>query len=196
MPYEYYTPEQQDKIAEAIAKGGYVSLDDKELIHVWYDIMDLEQREQTLMLAGFTGLTNEELETHATLYFPVPKKDLLDLLVECLRNELAYYGMDETTMFTIGYRDGTTKTYSHNDCDFTPKRPLTNNQYGSTQEKIIRSSLHLRDIDFIIMSDGYEEPVYYVTKEGMPALKRYGGFEEWHDGRGERQRDYIQDDWI
>lgn len=30
----------------------------------------------------------------------------------------------------------------------------------------------------------------------MAALKRYGGFEEWHNGRGERHRDYIQDDWI
>ena len=193
---EYYTPEQQDKIAEIIHKGGYVSLDENKLIHVWYDIMDLEQRELTLMLAGFNGLTNEELETNGTLYFPVAKVEILSLLCEALINELQGYGMDDSYVFTIGYKDGTVKTYSHDDCDFIPKRPLTIYQYGRTQDGIIRSSLHLRDIAFIIMSDGYEEPIYFATKEGLPALKRYGGFEEWHNGVGERRRDYIQDDWI
>ena len=196
MTTELFTPEQQDKIAEIIHKGGYVSLDDKELIHVWYDMMDLEQRELTLMLAGFNGLTNEELETNGTLYFPVAKDEILSILCEALINELLGYGMDDSYMFSIGYKDGTVKTYSHDDCDFTPKRPLTICQYGRTQDRIIRSSLHLRDIAFIIMSDGYEEPVYFATKEGLHALKRYSGFEEWHNGVGERQRDYIQYDWI
>ena len=196
MITEHYTQEQQDKIAEIIHKGGYVSLDDKELIHVWYDMMDLEQRELTLMLAGFNGLTNEELETNGTLYFPVAKDEILSMLCEALINELLGYGMDDSYMFTIGYKDGTVKTYSHDDCDFTPKRPLTIYQYGRTQDKIIRSSLHLRDIAFIIMSDGYEEPVYFATNNGIPTLKRYGCFEEWHNGVGERRRDYIQYDWI
>lgn len=196
MDTEYYTPEQQDAIAEIIHKGGYVCLDDKELYHVWSEIMDLEQREITLMLAGFTGLTNEELEINGTLYFPVTKDRILVELCEALRNELQGYGMIDGTMFTIGYKNGTIKTYSHDDCDFTPKHPLTNNQYGSTQERIIRSSLQLREITFIIMSDGFQEPTYYATKSGLPALKKYGGFEEWHNGRGEKQRDYIQDDWI
>lgn len=196
MITEHYTQEQQDKIAEIIHKGGYVSLDDKELIHVWYDMMDLEQRELTLMLAGFNGLTNEELETNGTLYFPVAKDEILSMLCEALINELLGYGMDDSYMFTIGYKDATVKTYSHDDCDFTPKRPLTIYQYGRTQDNIIRSSLHLRDIAFIIMSDGYEEPVYFATKNGLPTLKRYGCFEEWHNGVGERRRDYIQYDWI
>ena len=82
MITEHYTQEQQDKIAEIIHKGGYVSLDDKELIHVWYDMMDLEQRELTLMLAGFNGLTNEELETNGILYFPVAKGEILSMLCE------------------------------------------------------------------------------------------------------------------
>ena len=196
MIAEYYTPEQQYKIAEIIHKGKFVYFDDKKLIHVWNEVMDLEHRELTLMMAGFTGLTNEELETNGTLYFPITKEDVLSLLSEALLNEFLGYGMDDSYMFTIGYKDGTIKTYSHGDCDFTPKRPLTNYQYGRTQEKIIRSSLHLRDIAFIVMSDGYEEPVYYTTKEGLTALKKYGDFEEWHDGRGEKQRDYIQNDWI
>lgn len=196
MITEYYTPEIQHKLAEIIHKGGYVTFEDKELVHVWNDVMDLEYRELTLMLAGFNGLTNEELETNGTLYFPIAKEEILSLLCEALINELQGYGMDDSTMFTIGYKDGTIKSYSHNDCDFVPKRPLTNYQYGRTQDKIIRSSLHLRDITFIIMSDGYQEPIYFATKEGLPALKTYGDFEEWHNGVGERRRDYIQYDWI
>ena len=196
MMTEHYTPELQDKIAETIHKGGYVYFDDNELIHVWNDIMELEERELTLMLAGFTGLTNEELETNGTLYFPIAKDEILSMLSEAFINELQGYGMDESFMFTIGYKDGTVKTYSHGDCDFTPKRPLTNYQYGRTQDRIIRSSLHLREITFIIMSDGYQEPTYFATKNGLLALKKYGDFEEWHNGRGERRRDYIQDDWI
>ncbi len=193
---EYYSPEQQDKLAEIIHKGGYVTFESPELAHVWCDLMDLNQRELTLMMAGFTGLTNEELETNGTLYFPVAKEEILPWLIEALVNELQYYGMMDDLMFTIGYKDGTVRTYSHGDCDFTPKRPLTTNQYGRTQDRIIRSSLDIRNIAYIIMTDGYQEPIYHATKEGLSALKEYGGFEEWRDGRGEKQRDYIQDDWI
>ena len=196
MITEYYTPEQQYKIAEIIHKGGYVYFDDNELTHVWNDVMDLEHRELTLMMAGFTGLTNEELETNGTLYFPIAKDKILSMLSEALINELLGYGMDDSYMFTIGYKDGTIKTYSHGDCDFIPVRALTAYQYGRTQDKIIRSSLHLREITFIIMSDGYQEPTFFATNNGLPALKIYGGFEQWHNGVGERQRDYIQDDWI
>lgn len=192
---DFYTPEQQKQLAEAIAKGGFVSFE-RELSEVWRDLMGLKERELTLMMAGFTGLTNEELESFASIYFPVVKEDILSILVEALANELYGYGMDESTMFTIGYKDGTVVNYSHIDCDFMPKRPLTNNQSGTTQEKIIRSSLQTRDIAFLIMTDGYEEPVYYATKDAMSALKKYGDFEEWHDGKGEHRRDYIQDDWL
>ena len=190
-----YTPQQQEELIRIIAKGGFVSFE-MEQYQVWQDLMRLEDRELTLMMAGFTGLTNEELETFGSIYFPITKEDILSILVEALSNELQGYGMDDSTMFTIGYKDGTIVNYSHLDCDFTPKRPLTNNQSGSTQDKVIRSSLNTRDIAFLIMTDGYEEPVYYATKNGMATLKRYGGFEEWHNGRGERQREYIQDDWV
>ena len=192
---DFYTLAQQKQLAEAIAKGGFVSFD-RELSEVWQDLMGLKERELILMMAGFTGLTNEELESFASIYFPVAKEDILSILVEALENELYGYGMDDSTMFTIGYKDGTVVNYSHIDCNFTPRRPLTNNQSSTTQEKIIRSSLQTRDIAFLIMTDGYEEPVYYATKDGMAALKKYGDFEEWHDGKGERNRDYIQDDWI
>ena len=196
MITEYYTPEQQDKIAEIIHKGGYVTFEDNELVHVWNDVMDLEQRELTLMMAGFTGLTNEELETNGTLYFPVPKKDILDMLIEALNNEEAGYGMDETTMFTVGYRDGDIQVFQHGFCDLKTVRPLTDRQSGRTRDKIISISLKVQQIAFLIMTDGYEEPVYFATRQGLPALKKYGGFEEWHNGVGEKQRDYIQDDWV
>lgn len=192
---QYYATKQQEELVRTIEKGGFVSFE-MEQYQVWQDLMGVEDRELTLMMAGFTGLTNEELETFGSMYFPVAKEDILSILVEALSNELQGYGMDDSTMFTIGYKDGTIVNYSHLDCDFTPKRTLTNNQSCSTQDKIIRSSLNTRDIAFLIMTDGYEEPVYYSTKDGMEALKRYGGFERWYKGRGEQPRDYLQDDWI
>ena len=197
METEFYTPEQQEQLAQIIHKGGFVDFgQDKDLVHVWQDLMDLEERELTLMHAGFTGLTNEELESNATLYFPVEKKDILDMLFEAIDNEEAGYGMDDSTMFIVGYRDGDIKTFQHNDCDFKTVRPLTNNQSWSTHSKIISTSLKVQQIVFLMMSDGYEEPVYFATRQGLPMLKKYGGFEEWHNGRGEKRRDYIQDDWI
>ena len=57
-----YTPKQQEKLVRTIAKGGFVSFE-MEQNQVWQNLMNLEERELTLMMAGFTGLTNEELET-------------------------------------------------------------------------------------------------------------------------------------
>ena len=57
-----YTAEQQEELVRIIAKGGFVSFE-MEQYQVWQDLMNLEERELTLMMAGFTGLTNEELET-------------------------------------------------------------------------------------------------------------------------------------
>jgi len=142
-----YTPKQQEELVRIIAKGGFVSFE-MEQYQVWQDLMGLEERELTLMMAGFTGLTNEEQETFGSIYIPVGKEEILSILVEALSNELQAYGMDDSTMFTIGYKDGNVVNYLHLDCDFIPKRPLTNNQSGSTQDKIIRSTLNTRDIAF------------------------------------------------
>ena len=57
-----YTAEQQEELVRIIAKGGFVSFE-MEQYQVWQDLMNLEERELTLMMAGFIGLTNEELET-------------------------------------------------------------------------------------------------------------------------------------
>ena len=62
---------------------------------------------------------------------------------------------------------------------------------------IIKNSLNLRNLVFILRTDGYEEPNYWVKNDvGLRLLKKYGEFEEWKNGRGEKRRDYIQDDWI
>ena len=50
-----YTPEQQEELVRIIAKGGFVSFE-MEQYQVWQDLMGLEERELTLMMAGFTGL--------------------------------------------------------------------------------------------------------------------------------------------
>ena len=94
-----YTPKQQEELVRIIAKGGFVSFE-MEQYQVWQDLMGLEERELTLMMAGFTGLTNEEQETFGSIYIPVGKEEILSILVEALSNELQGYGMDDSTMFT------------------------------------------------------------------------------------------------
>ena len=86
---DFYTPKQQKQLAEAIAKGGFVSFD-RELSLVWQYLMGLKERELTLMMAGFIGLINEELESFASIYFPVAKEDILSILVEALVNYMNY----------------------------------------------------------------------------------------------------------
>ena len=56
-----------------------------------------------------------------------------------------------------------------------------------------------RKVEAIIRSDGYNQPTYYISKgsttDGETAMRKYG-FELWKNGRGDKKRDYIQDDWI
>lgn len=73
-----YTPKQQEELVRIIAKGGFVSFE-MEQYQVWQDLMGLEERELTLMMAGFTGLTNEEQETFGSIYIPVGKEEILSL---------------------------------------------------------------------------------------------------------------------
>lgn len=191
-PERYMTPTRMDAIADKIAKGGYVSIDDE----AWVDEMTLDERELTLMLAGFTGLTNEELDENGTFYVPLDKDRLVEEFQEALSNEVAYNGMDENTFFTIGYKDGSRKYLSHDENDFDDAK-ITYTQSPSTQWSKAKSALKLRDVAYILRSDGYQEPNYWANgKDGLNLLKQYGGFEEWKKGRGERRRQYIQDDWI
>lgn len=188
------TPALMDAIADRIAKGGFVSFERAEA-NAWED-MTLDERELTLMLAGFTGLTNDELDGNGTIYVPIDKKQLVEEFQEALTNEMGFHSMDDSTVFTIGYKDGSRKYLSEMENDFEDSG-ITASQSSRTQWGRAKVALKLRDVAYIIRSDGYQEPNYWVNgAEGMRQLKQYGGFEEWKRGRGEKPRQYIQDDWI
>ena len=194
QPERYMTPERMDAIAEVISKGGTISFDRVDA-DAWSD-MTLDERELTLMLAGFSGLTNEELEDTGTIYSPIAKSQLVEEFQDALANELGFHGMDDSTMFTIGYKDGTRKYLSSMDNDFEDAG-ITPSQGSRTQWAKAKSALRLRDVAYIIRTNGYDEPNYYANGEqGMQLLKSYGGFEQWKKGCGEKNRQYIQDDWI
>ena len=61
--------------------------------------MRLDEKERTLMIACYTGLTNEGLETFDSIYFPVAIEDILSMFVETLANELNIYGKDDSNTF-------------------------------------------------------------------------------------------------
>ena len=184
------TPRNYDKewndMVNAIYTGGDLDMD------VW-DEMSSSQRELALMEGGFTGLISDEFD-QGMLYYEDKKSQFVSSLAEALSNELAN-GMDETTVFTIGYKNGQVKRISHGDNE-VGDMGVTNRQSFSTQKEKVQSALSDRKINFIIKTDGYSQPTYYVTRDGMNDLKQYGGFEQWKKGRGEKRRDYVQDDWI
>lgn len=195
---KFLQPAQMDRLAEIISKGGYVQIDDRELADVWIDDMTLDEKELTLMLAGFTGMINEELEENGTMYFPLPKKELVGLFVDQLVNQLDGNGMEESTMFTIGYKDGTVKYLAELDDDFSDSVRFTDKISYSGLHRKAKEAIGLSNVTFIIKSDGYDEPNYWVADDEMAKeqLRKYGGFEYWKKGRGEKRRSYIQDDWI
>lgn len=192
---DYYTEAQEQAIINIISNGGFVNFGD--FSRIWTDIMDKDQRELMLMQAGFTGMTvDDELEESGTIYVPASKNDLVREIQEALVNEWEGYGMDDSTTFTIGYKDGTTVDVSRDFNEVDPVRPLTANQQVKTHYDIAKQSLKTRDIAWIIKTDGYDEPRYYVANGSKNSLREYGGFEFWNNGRGEKRREYIQDDWI
>ena len=192
--YDEHFTKEQNEIINKIAKGGYVELSDK----TWMEEMDLSERELMLMVSGFTGLIDEnELEEFGTLYFPISREDLFNEMQDQLVNEFTGYGMDDSYVYTFGYANGDIKRVSHDENDIELKKPVTQKMSWRTAWTIIKNSLNLRNLVFILRTDGYEEPNYWVKNDaGLQLLKKYGEFEEWKNGRGEKRRDYIQDDWI
>ena len=192
---DWYTEAEEAAIIDTIHKGGFVNFGNNSVI--WTDIINKDQRELMLMQAGFTGMTvDDELEENGTIYVPASKNDLVREIQEDLVNLWTGFQMDDTTSYTIGYKDGTTVNISQDFNEVDPVRPLTQNQLVKTHYDIAKQSLKTRDIAWIIKSDGYDEPRYYVANGGKNSLREYGGFEFWENGRGEKRREYIQDDWI
>lgn len=193
----FLQPAMMDAIADTIAKGGYLTFMGEQH-DAWQD-MTTDERDLTLMLAGFTGMIDSDhYDEFGTLYIPLPKKDLLNEIEEALDNEWTGNGMDDSTMFTIGYKDGSRKYIAPGETDFEPKQKITSNTSPREVWRRARASLGLRDVAYIIRTDGYQEPNYWVAdnEQARELLRKYGGFEYWRNGRGEKRRQYIQDDWI
>ena len=193
---DIYSSDDQNKIVDIINKGGYISFEDK-LGNIWYNKMSLEDRELTLMLAGFTGFINiDELEDSGTIYMPIKRDNLLGTLEDNIRNYATGYGIDDSTMWIIGYSDNSIKTFSEleNDLDIPE---LDINTSRTKINKVINSCINIQKVLFILNINGYNEPTVWIkNNKGKELFKKFGNFEEWKHGRGEIKRDYIQDNWV
>ena len=193
---DIYSPDDQDKIADIINKGGYISFEDK-LGDIWYNKMSLEDRELTLMLAGFTGFINkDELAESGTFYIPIERDNLLGILEDDITNYTTGYEIDDSTMWIIGYSDNSIKTFSEleNDLD-VPELDI--NTSRTKIKNVVKSCINIQKVLFILNTNGYNEPTVWIkNNKGKELFKKFGNFEEWKNGRGEIKRDYIQDDWI
>lgn len=155
--------------------------------------MDLnsEQKEVALMTAGFTGAISDDIED-GTMYIPTTKDNIVAQFQDTLVNAMqGYQVLDE--FYTVLYKDGSRRYLDEttNDFDFAH---ITKNM-GKQAYTNAKSALQLSKVAAIIRSDAFDQPRYYVAKGGEQQMRDYG-FEFWKSGRGEKKRDYIQDDWI
>lgn len=195
---KFLTPARMDEVADFIASAGergFLSFE-RDMYEDWQN-MTTDEKDLTLMLAGFTGMINDEYEEFGTIYTPTDKKGLISEIEEALDNEWTGQGMEESTVFTIGYKDGSTKRISLAENDFEPKQRITPNTSSREIWRRARAAIGLSNVAYIVRTNGYDEPNYWVANEdGKAQMKEYFGFEEWKKGRGEKRRSYIQDDWI
>lgn len=182
-PEQTLRPAMQDSIAQLINKGGYTEFS-REQAEAWED-MTLDEKLATLQQGGFTGLVDaDELDNIGTLYLPIDKQQLVNEFQEALANEMGFNGMDDSITFTVGYKDGTRKYLSYMENDFDDAG-ITRATASRASWAKAKSALHLRDVAYIIRSDGYAEPNYWVAKDAasQQLLKDYGGFQQWERGR-------------
>lgn len=183
---DYISESQYKSLVDAIAKNDIPNND------LW-EQLSKEQQELALMEAGFSGAITDDLE-NGTVYIEEKKDDLVSSFQEDLVNEMQGYGMDDSTSWTILYKDGSKKYLSHDmENDFDTVH-ITKDMYKQAYNNA-KSALQISKVAAIIKSDGYDQPRYYVAKGGEKQMHDYG-FEFWKKGRGEKKRNYIQDDWI
>lgn len=189
---EGFSESSYQHILDTISEDGEWTNADMAL----WESMTNDQRYLALMESGFTGLTADDDIDIGNLYYAQDKKSLITILAEQMANEATGYGAAEDLYFTIGYKDGSYKDYGGNGNDYDLSK-ITNNQSWKTQQEVVNSIIKTGQISFILYSDAWSQPRYYAkNKAGLDQLKKYGGFEEWKKGRGEKKRDYIQDDWV
>lgn len=188
----YYSKQQYEHLLESVGKNQEWNKSDRDI----WDEMNDDQRYLALMESGFTGLSSDDDIEIGNLYYATSKKELVSWLAEQMANEATDYGSIDVMSFAIGYEDGSVKHYDSTQNDFNLSK-ITNNQNWETQQATVNSIIQTGKIRFILYSDAWGQPQYYVKNDkGMQLLKKYGGFEEWKKGRGEKKRDYIQDDWV
>ena len=183
---DYISENQYQSLVDSINKNEIPNND------LW-EQLSKEQQELALMEAAFSGAITDDLE-HGTVYIEAEKNDLVSSFQEDLVNEMQGYGMDDSTSWTILYKDGSKKYLSHdmeNDFDDTH---ITKGMFKQAYTNA-KNALKISNVAAIIKSDGYEQPRYYIAKGGEKQMRDYG-FEFWKKGRGEKKRNYIQDDWV
>lgn len=143
------------------------------------------------MEAGFTGAISDDL-SDGTIYYQESKDNIVSRFTEALVNEMQGYGINDE-FYTVLYKDGNKKYLDEMNNDFD-KAHITKYMYKQAYTNA-KNALQLSKVAAIIVSDGFDQPRYYVAKGGERQMRDYG-FEFWKNGRGEKKRDYIQDDWI
>ena len=93
----------------------------------------------------------------------------------------------------IRLQDGSKKYLDETSNDFADAH-ITNNMVKQAYTNAKRA-LRLGSVAAIIRTDAGGQPTFYLAKGGEQRMREYG-FELWKNGRGEKKRDYIQDDWI
>lgn len=186
-PQPTYT-ELQDRVVSQIAKGEIPDYD------IWSD-MSYDEKELALELAGFTGLASEDDIDNGDLYIAESRADFVSTLADDLSNIAGGYGIMDDRYYTFGYKDGSQKEINEYTNDF--EGVVKEGSSFTADKNKVNALLGDRNLLFVTRTSGSDQPKYFVkNKEGMKALKKYGNFEEWKNGRGEKRRDYIQDDWI
>lgn len=165
-------------VLDSLANGDYPA--------GWQDI-DPDHRELALMEAGFTGLANEGAED---IIAEVSKDQILSYVSDEVLNRWLGEGGSNDVMITVGHIDG--KTYT--DEEIEPVRKVTSKQSYTTQKSILNQTLTGRDVSFVLVSGPWGSE--YYSAKGNDHIQQYTGYEKWTKGRGEKRRDYVQDDWI
>lgn len=175
---------QYQSVVNAIAKNDMSNHD------VWEQLSQ-EQQELALMQAGFTGAISDDL-TEGTMYVPTSKNDMVTQFVESLVNEMQGYGIKDE-FYTVLYKDGSKKYLDELTNDFGNAN-ITDKMYKQAYTNA-KNALQLSKVAAIIKSDAFDQPRYYVAKGGEQQMRNYG-FEFWEKEKGEKERNYIQGEWI
>ena len=159
--------------------------------HDTWEKLSLEQQEVALMQAGFSGAVSDDL-TEGTMYIPTSKDSIVTQFVESLVNEMQGYGIKDES-YTVLYKNGDKKYLDEMTNDFGNAH-ITDKMYKQAYTNA-KNALQISKVAAIIKSDAFDQPRYYVAKGGEKQMQDYGS-EFWNNGKGEKKRDYIQDDWL